>query len=272
VLAVLGIVEHQADYLDVQNLLTNRLEGKSITIDGFHTAIFGYYVLWLQNKSFLPFQNLSISMSSNRAFKTATVSRSAVYCPDVTMEKLADAGYDKDPAAMSTARKLFCAYFMGQDLRTPYFQDAIMNTIIQLFHPDQPIPPALVEEVYHRSHPGLAGLKKFLVDYYIWACIPHSKTEPPRLCISSGLSKSSIPSLSHYPHAFRTGVTITHQNMRTEVPAEPNPLSRLREKQYKDTEIDFSNLETFLRNAKGGALRCRYHQHTHVDLCFNLMV
>jgi hypothetical protein len=60
--------------------------------------------------------------------------------------------------------------------------------------------------------------------------------------------------------------------MRTEVREEVNTLSRPREKEYKDTGIDFSNLNTFIRNAKGGMLRCCYNQHIHVDLCLNLMV
>ena len=270
--SVARFAEYRADNPDVQELLASQLEGKSIAIDGFHTAIFGYYVLWLQNKPLLPFQDLSVSMSSNRLSKHVPDNQPAAYRPDVTMEKLADTRYDNNPVAMSTARKLFAAYFMGQDLQTPYFQDAIMNTIIQLFRPNQPIPPSLVEEVYRRANPGLAGFKKFLVDYYIWACIPPSKSALPRLCMSSGLLKSSIPPLSRYPEAFRTGVTITHQNIHKQITAETNPLSRPREKQYKDTEIDFSNLDMFLRNGKGGMLRCRYHQHTHVDLCFNLMV
>jgi hypothetical protein len=129
-----------------------------------------------------------------------------------------------------------------------------------------------VDEVYSCSNPGLAGLKKFLVDYCIWSCMSPSKSELPRLCVSSPLSKSQILPLSRYPQAFRTGVNITHQNMRTEVLEAVNPLSRPRETEYKDTEIDFSNSNTFLRNAKGGMQRCRYHQHTHVDLCLNLMV
>jgi hypothetical protein len=129
-----------------------------------------------------------------------------------------------------------------------------------------------VDEVYSRSNPDLAGLKKFLVDYYIWSCMPPSKPGLSRLCVSSGLSKSQIPPLSCYPLAFRTGVIITHQNIRTKFREEAKNLSRPREKEYKDTKIDLSNLNTFIRNAKGGMLRCRYHQHTHVDLCLNLMV
>jgi hypothetical protein len=211
-------------------------------------------------------------MTSTCLSKSTTVDQSAVQRPDVTMEELADDRHDQDPAGMSTARRLFCAYFMGQEFQTPYFQDAIMNAIVQFFRPDQTIPPTLVDEVYSRPNPGLAGLKEFLVEYYIWACIPPSKSELPRLCVSSALSKSQIPPLSRYPQAFRTGVNITHQNMRTEVLDEVNPLSRPREKKYKDTEIDFSNLNTFLRNAEGGMLRCRYHQHIHVNLCLNLMV
>jgi hypothetical protein len=248
------------------------LEGQSITIDGLHTAIFGYYVLWLQNKSFIPFQDISVSMTSTCRLQSATVDQFAVHRLDVTPEELAHDGHDQDPTVMSTARRFFCAYFMGHDLQTPYFQDAIMNAIVQFFRPDQPTPSTLVDEVYSRSNSGLAGLKKFLVDYYIWSCMPPSTPGLPRMCVSSGLSESQIPPLSCYPLAFRTGVTITHQNMRTEVLKEVNPLSKPHEKEYKDTEIDFSNLNTFLRNAKGGMLRCRYHQHNHVDLCLNLMV
>jgi hypothetical protein len=76
---------------------------------------------------------------------------------------------------------------MGQDLQTPYFQDAIMNVIVQFFRLDQTIPPTLVDEVYGRSNPGLAGLKKFLVDYYIWSCMPPSTPGLPRLCVIEGM-------------------------------------------------------------------------------------
>jgi hypothetical protein len=266
------VYEHRTDVRNFQNLLANSLEGQSIRIEGFHTAIFGYYALWLQNKSFILFQDISVSMTSTCLSKSTTVDQSAVHRPDVTMEEPADDRHDQDPAAMSMARRLFCAYFIGQDLQTPYFQDTIMNAIVQFFRPDQKIPPTLVDEAYSRSNPGLVGLKKFLVDYYIWSCMHPSTPGLPRLCVSSGLSESQILPLSCYLRAFHTGVTITHQSMRTEALKEANVLSRPREKEHKDTEIDFSNLNTFIRNAKEGMIRCHYHQHTHVDLCLNLMV
>jgi hypothetical protein len=255
----------------LQHLLATKLEGDWIHLENFSTAIFGYYVLWLKNKPLVPFEDLSMRMRGNRVFINPAIGQSAAYPPDVTMEMLADATNDQDTAAMSAARRLFCAYFMGQDIGALYFQDAVMNTIIRLFQPGQLIPTALIDEAYLRSSTGLAGLRKFLVDYYVWGCLPPPMSELPRLCLIHGLPKSQIPPLSEYPYAFRTGVETTHENVRTDIPARTHALSKPRQKEYLDTEIDFSNLDSFMRNAKGGALRCRYHQHTNVDVCFNLM-
>ena len=60
------------------------------------------------------------------------------------------------------------AYVLGQEAGAPHFQDAVMNQILEGFVPDQQLSVAFVQWVYNRTPDGLHGLRKFLVDYFIW--------------------------------------------------------------------------------------------------------
>jgi hypothetical protein len=74
-----------------------------------------------------------------------------------------------DPYAMTAARKLLQAYFMGQRIHAHHFMDAIMNLVIRHLRIDSPPLPYHVFQVYSRSNTGLHGFKKLLVDAWIWA-------------------------------------------------------------------------------------------------------
>ena len=173
------------------------------------------------------------------------------------MGLLSDTAYDRNTSAMRTARRLIFAYFLGQHMGAPYFQDALMNHITKNFRADQPPSPAFVKEIYHGSNSTrLYGLKRFLVDYYIWI----------RAYVDSG----RYPPLENYLPAFIADVANTSRAIETEVVIDSKDL--LKRTETKDVVMDFPRLGAFLCNARQGRLKCRYHHHSSMERCHNLIV
>lgn len=148
-----------------------------------------------------------------------------------------------------------------------------MNAITRYFRADSAPPVAFVNEVYTRTFRAatiLSGLKRFLVDYYVWACLPNGNETLPRICRVTRTTASQVPPLYAYPQPFIQHVTTTLSDISAKVVIDPkDPRQRT---ESKDAVVDFVNLEAFLCNARQGRLKCRYHQHTSQGLCFNLIV
>jgi hypothetical protein len=219
-----------------------------ILLEGFHPAIFNILVQWLVQDTIWPLIDHSLS----------SVSAATYNALDITFATLFDTSDDGDPTSATTARKFIQAYFMGQMMEARYFMDAILNTIIRHLHMRSPPLPHHVEQVYKRSWAGLHGLKKLLVDAFIWA---------------RGFNSNAMPRLSNYEPEFRADVTATLKNIQTRKHTldsmnHNNPLNR----EFVDVEINFFTLESSLCNDNQGRLKCRYHVHTTNEVCWNLIV
>jgi hypothetical protein len=177
---------------------------------------------------------------------------------DITFAKLFDTGSDSDPFSIATTRKLIESYFMGQRIGAHHFMDAIINLIISRIRMKTPPLPIHVFQVYTRSAAGLRGLKKLLVDAWIWA---------------NRISNGQVPRLSDYLPEFQEHVNATLRDMHTTKYAldSINPANP-RNRETIDVEINFHALENCLCNASQGRLKCRYHVHSTNEPCWNLLV
>ncbi|KAF2179075.1 hypothetical protein K469DRAFT_694987 [Zopfia rhizophila CBS 207.26] len=202
-------------------LQTYDVKGSVVVLPNVSSRIFGFYSLWLRHMSFFPYRD--ISQSGN---------------------------------GLATA-----AWFLGEHLVAPYFQDAIMNEITQLLRIDQQLPMTLITELYTRSNGTMNPIKQLFIDFYVWGQITHHGQKEP-LLVRNGVF---IPNPTAYPASFLEDVKeqIVKLNQR------------------RDVNIDFSGgTWAFLRDHAGGRYRCRYHLHDNVSsgrghkdaLCFNLIV
>lgn len=238
-----------------------------IGLSTYHTSTFGYYILWLKNRPLDSFVDLSKPLSS---FATSKIQQLHALQGTLTQQtlttiaSLADTTSDYGPTPMPPPRKLLHAYFLGTELKAPYFQDAVMNALCLSFTPDVPPPQSLVTEVYERCPTSkVVGIKKLLIDYYIfWQTV-----------VGEGGQALQTPPLSAYPVPFFRAVTTTLSHSRTKVspPVRPGPYERI-VKEYKDVAVDFSALYAWLRDAPEGRGKCRYHLHGKEELCFNRIV
>jgi hypothetical protein len=219
-----------------------------ILLEGFHPATFNILVQWLVHDTVWPLVDHSLSL----------VSVAAVDALAITFATLFDTSRDGNPGSATTAREIIQAYFMGQMMGARYFMDAILNTVICHLSVDSPLLPYHVEQVYKRSFTGLHGLKKLLVDAFIWA---------------HRVNSSVVLQRSDYLPGFQADVTATLKNIQSRKHAfdstnPNNPLNR----EFVDVEIDFFRLESCLCNDNQGRLKCRYHVHTTNEACWNLIV
>jgi hypothetical protein len=173
-------------------------------------------------------------------------------------------------SAEGLSRRLVQAFWMGQNFKNPHFMDAVMNQITRNFRSDLPPSQDLVAEVYNhttaRDIP--TGLKRFMVDYYIWSCyVPREHTETRSNIVKytksrqgpAQIQQADIPELNSasFDPKFVNDVQKT--------------LQRIRDR--GDLVVDCRNVEDWLKTkAPGPTGRCRYHQHTDQELCFSLLV
>lgn len=141
-----------------------------------------------------------------------------------------------------------------------------MNPIVQLFQPDQPVLPDLIEDTYYRSNAGLEGFKKFVVGYYVRSSISLNRMNRPRIFSLYRLS------LAVYPSVSRTDVMIHCKDIQTEIPPTKHRLFRPGPKEHRDTETSFYSLKAFLRKVRGGTMRRRRHLYNNGKLCFSFMI
>lgn len=269
-----------------------------------HGSIFGYYVLWLLRRPLHPFVDLSKPMHDNGlpslANATASNIEEVVNTPyhkpansATTIFALSNSAVDHAPQLLPPARRLLHAYFLGHQLGVPHFQDAVMNNICTTFVPSAPPTPASVKDIYERSGAELSGLKKFCVDYYIFhqSAASDRASNASRMTFPAANNDNNniknetnhdsqldavhhfhqVPPLKNYPPAFFRDVTKTVSDLRTTLPTKVKrmtPFDRVR-KQYKDMQVDFSNLGPWLRDGDEGRQKCRYHQHGKGALCLN---
>ncbi|KAF1938452.1 hypothetical protein EJ02DRAFT_21768 [Clathrospora elynae] len=180
----------------------------------------------------------------------------STYTPKITMITLSDPRLDHDKAKIRPARQLLHAYIMAQSMGAKHFQDAIMNAIVKFFRVDGFPLPAFVFDVYRRCAPGPCGLKKLIVDYYIW--------------IDSTEHRKALPPLHTYLREFGQDATEVFAAIKTFMVIDRrDPLQR---QESLDVVVNFNKLETFLRDERGARLRCRYHEHTRHQMCFSLIV
>jgi hypothetical protein len=235
-----------------------------IHLNGFITTIFGIFIQWLVGEPIYPFLDLSKDFLTGLSAPPAIPSNAT---PEITFATMGDNSSDHHYPTMPAARKLMGAYFMAQKLGkgARYFQDAILNLIIKHLHVTQAPPPALVSEIYLASwsKANFHGLKKLLVDAYVWACAPRPG------------QTARFPSgdFRLYPVLFRQDVTTTHADIYTKkFPVDAvNPLNP-NNKLMRDVELDFTRLESSLCIDHHGLAKCRYHHHSADEMCFHLIV
>jgi hypothetical protein len=220
-----------------------------LNLNQFHPAIFNILVQWLSIGTIWPLYEHSFPTSG---------SVPTVDVLNVTLTLLFDASGDGNLTTTHTARKLIEAYFMGQTMRAHHFMDAILNLIVRHLHMDSPPLPIHIQEVYSRSSPGLHGLKKLLVDAWVWA---------------DRISNGQIPRLSNYLPEFQEHVNITIMEIHTKrYPFDSANAHNPRNSETMDVEINFQALENCLCHGNQGRLKCRYHVHPSTEPCWNLIV
>ncbi|KAF2855272.1 hypothetical protein T440DRAFT_386354 [Plenodomus tracheiphilus IPT5] len=250
-----------------QNELRKEMWGKTLCssisdtrpilfLDKFHPAIFAFLALYLNHMPLFPFVNLGFRfVGYDSAMRFANFKHSAEI-PTITMSQLAYGINDNQPYKMPTARKLMFAYFMGQRLGIPHFQDMIMNAIVKFFGPDGPPSPPFIAWLYRKSPVGQPlGLKRFFVDFYNWALSVHA---------------DKVPLLDYYVPDFRRDVSLAFAATKTQVVVDPD--DKRKRTEPADVIVDFTKLQEVLCNGRQGRLKCRYHQHERDQMCFNLIV
>jgi len=258
-------------------------------------------VLWLLRRPLHPFVDLSKPLRDNGLPSLTNAMepniKEVVNIPHhepvnsiTTISALSNSALDHAPQLLPPARRLLHAHFLGHQLGVPHFQDAVMNTICMTFVPSAPPTPASVKDIYERSSPELSWLKKFCVDYYVFhqSAADDRLSRPSRTAhpvVNDNIKNEIIhdsqpdavqrlnqaPPLKDYPPAFFRDVTKTISDIRTKLPTNVKrvtPYDRVR-KEYKDVQVDFSNLGLWLRNGDEGRQKCRYHQHGKGELCLN---
>lgn len=254
-------------------------------LESFTPAVFGYYVLWLLDAPLFPYVDLSRPFKGFDATMFTLIYNipTHVHHPEITMLTMSDESLDNDPSTTGESRRLVFAYFLGQNIGDVHFQDAIMNTIIKYFRANHPPPVSFVTNVYQNSAIGrVSGLQKFLIDYYIWACVPPEEGRLPYICDFANVDPSQVPPLSAYPAAFRQQVTATLKDNVTQDIVDPGALLRpqvpvvawalINRTEPRGAVVDFAGLQAFLCNARQGTLKCRYHHHSRNQPCHNMLV
>jgi hypothetical protein len=224
------------------------LSNARINLEGFHPTIFNIFAQWVGRNTLWPLVHNSISPAPAALYNVL----------DVTFTTLFDTSNDGNFNTLKTARMFVEAYFMGMKLGAHHFMDAILNLIVRHLHMNSAPLPHHVAQVYARSSAGLTGLKKLLVDAYLWV---------------QRVNSTMVKPLHSYPPAFQADVTATLNATRTrkhtyDVNHPDNPLNR----EFVDIGIDFARLESCLVNDTQGSLKCRYHMHGANEMCWNLMV
>lgn len=237
---------------------------QTVELDNEHTFIFSFYAMWLNHEALIPFKDLSKPLRKAKTKKkrsdVAVQDSAPIPISMSTTRQLVNIAQMSqvvpDPEEMSLGRLLVEAFFLGQHLGAPHFQDAVMNAIVQSFAPDKPPTTEFVSEVYRRSMTGSQGLKKLLVDYYIWGCFDGPRQNVPTICQVTNTQAFEILDLDMYHHAFIDDVNSTYQELMAS----------------NDVTVNFMDAEEFLIHCHEARFRCRYHHHTTEELCFNLMV
>lgn len=226
----------------------NMVNGSWIQLDGFHPVIFNFLAQWLLDSSVWPLRDCSASASASTILDVL----------DITFSTLIDTTQDANPYAMTAARKLVQAYYMGLRIGAYHFMDAIINVIIRNLRVDAAPSPDQVFQVYMRGGIGIDGFRKLCVDAHIW---------------TNRISGGQVPRLSDYMAEFQADVNATFRKLQTRKytldatnPANP------RNREMMDVEINFAALENCLCHGNQGTLKCRYHVHPATDPCWNLIV
>ncbi|KAH5369285.1 hypothetical protein HBI48_047370 [Parastagonospora nodorum] len=227
---------------------TNMVNGSWIQLEGFHPVIFNFLAQWLLDSTVWPLRDCSASASAS----------SMLDILDITFSTLMDTTHDANPYAMTAARKLVQAYYMGLRMGAYHFMDAIMNVIIRNLRVVAPPSPDQVFQVCMRAGSGNNGFRKLFVDAYIWV---------------SRMNGGQVPRLSDYMAEFQADVNATLRNLQTgkytfDATNPANPRNR----EMMDVEINFAALENCLCHGNQGTLKCRYHVHPATDPCWNLIV
>ncbi|KAF2878270.1 hypothetical protein BDV95DRAFT_600936 [Massariosphaeria phaeospora] len=215
--------------------------------------VFGFFALWLHGRPLIPYTDISGHMYPQNRYISPAMPNYASWTVNIA-EMSADI-YDDLPDELGLARRLVIAYAMGHDARAPYFQDAVMNEITKTFVPDIPLTVGLVEAVYARQTTTTRGLKKFLVDYYIWGIVLMGGQQFPRIRSVVGYN-GPIPPMSEYPQQFGADVRAMALSWNA----------------GQEVVMDFSSLWVSIRTMDNGAQRCRYHQHEANEMCFHMVI
>lgn len=225
---------------------------------GFDVYIFFWFVMHcLGFPLFSKVNTPRIWQGDEEAMQNPIITVTGTYTPLICMSMMAASTEDSDTSTMGTSRQMIHAYFLGRKMGSAHFMDAIMNGIVKYMRKDGPPQPDLVKEAYEQANTVmLHGLKKFLIDYYIW--------------MTKVLTSARYPSIQSYPLAFIADVNTTLADIEEQVIIDPN--DSLRRTESKDVVIDFWQLEHYLCTARQGRLKCRYHHHTPYECCFNLIV
>jgi hypothetical protein len=240
----LAVLQYSTGFLNG----TNMANGSWIQLEGFHPVIFNFLAQWLLDSTVWPLRDCSISASASGMLDIL----------DITVSTLMDTTHDANPYAMTAARKLVQAYYMGLRIGAYHFMDAIMNVIIRNLRVVAPPSPDQVFQVYTRAGPGNNGFKKLFVDVYIWV---------------SRTSGGQVPRLSDYMAEFQADVNVTLRNLQTgKYTLDATNPANPRNREMMDVEINFAALENCLCHVNQGTLKCRYHVHPATDPCWNLIV
>ncbi|KAF2728196.1 hypothetical protein EJ04DRAFT_528838 [Polyplosphaeria fusca] len=168
-----------------------------------------------------------------------------------TPKAMANVSNDASPDHISPARKFVLATYLGEQIGALKFRDRIMNLFAEHLHPNSPLNPHFVAEVYAATGPGLVGLKKLLIDYHIWCRDSHGyRQEQP------GFAQGSVPAIGVYPQAFRNEVVEVEGAVGMGV----------------ERVVGFGGLWGWLRDEGGGEMKCRYHNHYgtgYTELCYD---
>jgi hypothetical protein len=222
-----------------------------LDLEGLKPSIFNVLVQWLVDNTIWPLYEHSLP-SAGAILTTGAMN------VKVTFASLFDTKHDDNLHMAETARKLVEAYFMGQMMQAHQFMDAIMNLIVRNLNMDTPPLPIHVQQVYSRSAPGLHGLKKLLVDAWIWA---------------NRISNGKVPKLTDYLSQFQEDVNATVLQIQAKkYPLDAENPHNPRNNETVDVEINFHALENCLCHGNQGRLKCRYHVHASTEPCWNLIV
>jgi hypothetical protein len=223
-------------------------DGSIIELDTVHPVVLNILAQWLIDGSIWSMRDCSVT-------KTTC---SVLDFLGVAFAQRFDTDNDGNPYAMTTAKKLLQACFMGQRIRAHQFMEAIMNLVIRHLRIDAPPLPCHVFQAYSRSNAGLYGFKKLLVDAWIW---------------TNHVSNGQVPRLDDYMLEFQQHVQATFKDIQTRKYTydDTNP-NNPRNREMVDVEINFNALKNCLCHGNHGLLKCRYRVHPTTKPCFNLIV